>query len=265
MIYLNEDERYLSAHISDLASQSARSGIPRFSRFLNERESIVALDAAQTVGANPIFYGGYDGAARTICGFFGGTFAENYPEHMDSSDGRQGTAKEELFPLCTVTFSFRKIDSLTHRDFLGGILSSGLERSMLGDILVEEDYAVVFCLDVALEIVEGITKIGRFGVKPERGIARGLPEHRTEVLEKTLSSLRLDCVVGACTNLSRDKSASLIKSGLVSADFSVCQNVSFNVGEGTVISIRGYGRFRLSQILGETKKGRLRINVEKSV
>lgn len=265
MIYLNEDERYLSAHISDLAVQSAKSGVPRFSRFLNERERVVATDAARTEGVNPIFYGGFDGATRTMCGFFKGTYAEDYPEAENESADWQGMSKKDLFPLCTVTFSFRRADTLTHRDFLGAILGAGLERSMIGDILVSEDYAVMFCTEAALDIAVGITKIGRYGVKAERGITRGLPESKTEVLEKTLSSLRLDCVVGACTNLSRDKSASLIKSGLVSADFSVCQNVSFTVKEDTVLSIRGYGRFRLTQVVGETKRGRLRVNIEKSI
>ncbi len=265
MNILNEDERYLSAHISDLAAQSVKSGVPRFSRFLNERERVVATDAARTENANPNFYGGYDGAARVVCGFFKGTYAEDYPEIADNSEILQGMSKRDLFPLCAVTFSFRKADSLTHRDFLGAVLGAGLERSMTGDILVAEDYAVLFCTEAAVEIAAGIVKVGRYGVKAERGITRGLPELKIETFEKTLSSLRLDCVVGACTNLSRDRSASLIRTGLVSADFSVCQNVSFIVKDGTVISIRGYGRFRLAQIIGETKKGRLRINVEKRV
>ncbi len=262
---MNEDERYLSAHISDLAAQSVKSGIPRFSRFLNERERFVATNAARAESANLLFYGGYDGAARTVCGFFKGTYAEEYPDTADGSEIWQGMSKRDLFPLCAVTFSFRKCDSLTHRDFLGAVIGAGLERSMTGDILVAEDHAVLFCTDTALEIALGIVKVGRIGVKAEQGITRGLPETKVEVLDKTLTSLRLDCVVGACTNLSRDKSASLIKAGLVSADFSVCQNVSFTVKEGTIISIRGYGRFRLTQLVGETKRGRLRINVEKSI
>lgn len=262
---LNEEERYLSAHISDLAAQSVRSGVPRFSRFLNERERIVAMDAARTEDANPIFYGGYDGATRAVCGFFKGTYAEDYPEIAENFEGLQGMSKRDLFPLCAVTFSFRKADLLTHRDFLGAVLGAGLDRSMTGDILVDEDYAVLFCTETAAETAIGIVKVGRCGVRAERGITRGLPRSRVEVLERTLTSLRLDCVVGACTNLSRDRSASLVRAGLVSADFSVCQNVSAMVKEGTVISIRGYGRFRLAQIIGETKKGRLRINVEKSI
>lgn len=248
----NDEERFLFAHISDLAELSQRTGVPRFSRFLNEREAIVAGYGAAQTGAVPIFYGGYDGAARTVCGFLIGTYAEEMQA-------------DELFPVRAVTFSFRGRDKLSHRDLLGAVLSTGLQRSVVGDILVAEEYAVVFCLDTAEELIADITKIGRVGVKVERGIARELPRARLERIDAAVSSLRLDCIVGACTNISREKSASLIKSGQVSADFSVCLNISGTVKEKTVISIRGYGRYRLAEIAGQTKNGRLRVVIEKYV
>ncbi len=249
---LNNEERYLSAHISDLAKLSLKTSVPRFSRFLNERERTVAAATARTENVDPFFYGGYDGAMRTLCGFFEGTYAEKLP-------------KEELFPLCAVTFSFRKSELLSHRDFLGAILGLGLDRSAVGDILVAEDHAVVFCVSSAEELVLGLTVVGRTGVKVCRGIIGGLPLPKFETMDKTVSSLRLDCIVGACANISRSKSASLIGSGQVSADFSVCLNVSAGVREGEIISIRGFGRFKMSKIVGETKKGKIRVVIDKFV
>ena len=251
--FLNDDERFLSAHISDLAEISRRTGVPRFSRFLNEREMMIAKRAARAVNADPIFYGGYDGASRMVCGFFAGTYAEELP-----TDSRY-----DLFSVQAVTFSFRNCDKLSHRDFMGAILNTGLERSVLGDILAAEDHAVVFCLDTAVQLLLDLTKIGRVGVKSERGITKEIPKAKFETLDRTVSSLRLDRLVGACANLSGDRSASLIKSGQVSADFSVCLNVSGTIKENTVISIRGYGRFRIAKIVGETKKGKIHIIIEK--
>ena len=248
----NEEERYLSAHISDLAELSRRSGVPRFSRFLNERERSVAAAAARANNADPIFYGGYDGAARTLCGFFEGTYAEELP-------------KEELFPLCAVTFSFRKSEMLSHRDFLGAILGLGLERSAVGDILVAEDHAVAFCTDAAKPLLMDISKVGRSGVTAAEGIIGELPKPQFIKLDRTVSSLRLDCIVGACANISRERSASLVRSGQVSTDHSVCLNLSAAVKESTIVSIKGFGRFKLSKIVGETKKGRVRVIIEKYV
>ncbi len=252
---LEQNERFLSAHISDLCRKSRGSGVPRFSSFLNEREAMIAGEAARAERSCPVFYGGYDGAARTVCGFFEQTFAEDFDE----------IARNELFPVRAVTFSFRNCDRLSHRDFLGAVLGVGLKREAVGDIAVSEGSAVVFCLDAAAELVLGITKIGRTGVVAENGVTKPIVKSEPLKIETTVSSMRLDCIVGACVNASRDKSASLIKSGLVSADFSVCLEVSSIVKENTVLSIRGYGRFRMSKIVGTTQKGRLRVVLEKFV
>lgn len=252
---LEQNERFLSAHISDLCRKSRGSGVPRFSSFLNEREAMIAGEAARAERSCPVFYGGYDGAARTVCGFFEQTFAEDFDE----------IARNELFPVRAVTFSFRNCDRLSHRDFLGAVLGVGLKREAVGDIAVSEGNAVVFCLDAAAELVLGITKIGRTGVVAENGVTKPIVKSEPLKIETTVSSMRLDCIVGACVNASRDKSASLIKSGLVSADFSVCLEVSSIVKENTMLSIRGYGRFRMSKIVGTTQKGRLRVVLEKFV
>lgn len=246
---LSDGEKYLCAHIADLQRLSCKSGVPRFSAFLNEREAAVA---ARAVRGNPVFYGGYSGAARTVCGFFEGTYAEELPW-------------QELFPVRAVTFSFRKCDKPSHRDFLGAVLALGIKRELVGDILVAEDYAVVFCHENAEELVLHTDRIGRVGVTAEKGVTKPLPQPEVQIIDTTVSSLRLDCIVSAAAKTSRDKSASLIKSGMVNADFSPCTDTSAQVRENTVISIRGSGRYRLSEIAGETRKGRIRVIIHKYV
>ncbi len=250
--FLNDEERFLYAHITDLAKNAARSGVPRFSAFLNEREAAVASRAAADVGETPDFFGGYDGAQRTVCGFVNGTYAAGQP-----FDG--------LFPVRAVTLFFRERDKLCHRDFLGASLALGLKRGLLGDILCAPGAAVVFCHENASALIEGLTKVGSTGVRTEAGVKIPLPEIRTVKRDAVISSLRLDCVVSAAANVSRDKSASLIKSGQVNVDFFPCLDNSAKVKENTIISIRGSGRFRLSEIKGESRKGRIRVVIEKYI
>ncbi|MCH5195263.1 MAG: hypothetical protein J1F28_01030 [Oscillospiraceae bacterium] len=252
---LTEDERYLSAHISDLISLSLRSGVPRFSAFLNEREAAIAAETARAEGAIPVFFGGYEGASRTVCGFFESTYGEDFA----------GDAKNGLFPIRVVSFAFRERDNLSHRDFLGAIMSLGIKRETVGDIVVNKGGGAVFCLEAEADLILGITKIGNVGVCAEDKLT--VPIEKPEPVRFTASvpSMRLDCIVGACTNASRDKSASLVKSGLVSADFSVCLEVSKTVAEDSVLSIRGYGKFKVSKIVGVSKKGRIRVEIEKYV
>ena len=121
----------------------------------------------------------------------------------------------------------------------------------------------MFVHETAAELVSAMDKIGKVGVSCERGVTRPLPVQQTKRIETTVSSLRLDCIVSAAVNTSREKSASLVKSGMVNADFSPCLNVSAEVRQGMIISVRGSGRFRLSEISGETRKGRIRVVIEK--
>lgn len=244
---LNEEERFLSAHIADMQRLAHKSGVPRFSAFLNEREAAVASSA---VKGQLCFFGGYDGAMRKVCGVLEGTYAQDLPP-------------EDCFPVRALTFTFRKSDTLSHRDFLGALLALEIKRELLGDILIAEGYAVVFVHETAEELVCAVDKIGRIGVSAEKGITRQLPEQKVRRTETTVSSLRLDCVVSAAINTSRERSASLIKSGMVNADFSPCTDVSAEIKENTVISVRGSGRYRLAGISGETRKGRIRITIEK--
>lgn len=246
---LNEEERYLSAHIADMQRLAHRSGVPRFSMFLNEREADVARCA---VKGDLCFYGGYEGAMRTVCGVLDQTYAEEL-------------SPEDIFPVRAVTFRFRKSDTLTHRDILGALMALEIKRELLGDILTAEGCAVVFVHEAAEQLILRVSKIGRVGVTAESGITVPLPEQKTQRIDATVSSLRLDCVVSAAVNTSRERSAELIKSGLVSADHVPCTSVSAEVREKTIISIRGSGRYRVSEINGETRKGRLRITIEKYV
>ncbi len=212
----------------------------------------MALRAAADVGETPDFFGGYDGAQRTVCGFINGTYAAGQP-----FDG--------LFPVRAVTLFFRERDKLSHRDFLGASLALGLKRSLLGDILCADGSAVIFCHENASALIEGLTKVGNTGVHTEAGIKIPLPEVRTVKKEAVVSSLRLDCLVSAAANVSRDRSASLIRSGQVNADFFPCLDAGTKIKQNTIISIRGSGRFRLSEIKGESRKGKIRVVIEKFI
>ena len=81
----------------------------------------------------------------------------------------------------------------------------------------------------------------------------------------TVASLRLDCVVGLAAHLSREKAAALIRADKVEINHFPVSSVSRELRGGDVLSIRGFGRFVLSEINGETKKGRIHIELKKYI
>ena len=52
-----------------------------------------------------------------------------------------------------------------HRDYLGAILGLGIRREWVGDILVQEHGAYVFCLPSVAPALLELEQVGRTGVK----------------------------------------------------------------------------------------------------
>ena len=217
--------------------------------FLNECQIFNAkLYLDYIKGINCIFFGGYSGATRTFLGIF--------PYDMPISDS--------IFPIKVIQFKYRRIDKLTHRDFLGAIMALGVTRDSIGDILVNDGEALVFAEQKIAEYIVGqISKIGSVGVNVR--ILDNLNQVNfdfTQNLEDKIyivSSLRLDTITAAITGLSRDKTAQLILSGAVTLNYNINKNVSCNLKTGDLLSIRKTGKFIIGNILGETKKNRIKI------
>ena len=81
----------------------------------------------------------------------------------------------------------------------------------------------------------------------------------------TVSSLRADCVVGSIARLSRENAKEYIISGNLSVNSKAFDNPSKNLNESDVISLRGYGKYIFSEVLGTTKKDRLKIIIKKYI
>ena len=169
------------------------------------------------------------------------------------------------FPITCLTFTFRKEDRLTHRDFLGSFMAMRLKRETIGDIITADGIAQAFVTEVAAKLIlSSVSKIGRVGVKVSDSEPFSI-EVRQEFQEisGTVASLRLDCIVSAAAKISREKAAVLIRSDRVSLNHFPAASVSREVSEGDIISVRGCGRFILDKINGTTKKGRIHISLRK--
>lgn len=234
----------LEARAADAVRLAAGGGRPRFVGFLDEAE---AARAERLVRRGPcggvLFWGGYSGAERVMLGAF--------PDFY--------TPDSAAFPIAALTVSFRRRDRLEHRDFLGALLHAGVERASLGDILVEEGRAVVFCRrEIARFFLTQVEKIGGVGVHVSQGASEPLPEaHRFADFSAVVASARLDCVVAAAVGTSREKAAEMVRARQVERNHEPAASVSEEVREGDVLSVRGEGRFVIDRLGPRTKKGRL--------
>ncbi len=157
--------------------------------------------------------------------------------------------------------------NLTHRDYLGSILGLGLERDVSGDIFVVDAHsAYVACKgEIADFLLNDLTHVSADTVRVTRMPMGFIPpvERKRQAIRDTVASARLDCVVAALTNLSREKAQVAVRSGLVDLNYETVDACDTTVEPPCVLSVRGVGKFSVLSFDGETKKGRMRLVAEK--
>lgn len=249
----NSSASPLHSRIEDTVRLCDKRNAPCFLGFLDEQEQAEArLWLSHRLSPQSYsFNGGHEEAERRILGVF--------PDYMEAQDG--------VYPLKAVAFHYRTVRKLTHRDFLGTLLSLGIRRETVGDILCGDGLSVVFLREeIASFVCEQVDKIGGEGIRITVDYDGELPQVHTFLpISETVASARLDAVVKALLHTSREEAATLIRTGLVSLNHQPVENVSAAVEAHCVISVRGSGRFYVDGVGPETKKGRLALQARKCI
>lgn len=159
-----------------------------------------------------------------------------------------------------------KFKELEHKHYLGTILSLGIKRELLGDLIVEENICYGVTTDEIYDlIVENIKEIAKNPVEIEEIASNDVPNLRFEDIIDSVASLRLDNIVPILTNTSRSVSTEFIDTGDVTVNYVIEKEKSRVVKEGDIITIRKKGKFIFSKVVGENKKGKLRILLKKFI
>jgi RNA-binding protein YlmH len=158
-----------------------------------------------------------------------------------------------------------KFTSLEHRDYLGAIMSLGLNREKMGDLVVSDNSSfIAVSEDVSAYIKDSLQNIGKCPCSVEEVFDfEKLPRPNFKNLVVISTSLRLDCIASALTGLSRNKSIDLINGGKVLLNYNVEVEKDRIVNENSILTIRGYGKYRVDGIAGKSSSGRLKLNIRK--
>ena len=239
----------LLSHAYDLFVKAEKSGKVFFTDFLSPREAQEIKDVFLKKAGVPVaFCGGYDDAERVMAAF--------------------GDAEDEPWPIAFVEITTKNAAPLSHRDCLGTVLSLGLERSCIGDIITHGSRAIVFAKAAFADFIsQNITKIGGTGVKlkilDEADAA--VPQRQYKEKATSLSSMRLDCVVSAAVGKSRRDASSLIDRAMVFVNHKEIRSQSHTVCDGDVVTVRGEGKFLIQTDNQLTRKGRIFVSILKYI
>lgn len=249
-----EKDDFFIKRIRELANLSYQRDIVTFSDFLNLNEqNLVKSQTAHFPGIIMESFGGYDQAERQMIAF--------HPDALPF------TWKYPISCLRVQPKAVKFSEELTHRDYLGTILGLGVERSVIGDILVQDHGAWVFCQNrIADFIMENLCRVRHTTVlvslvqNPEE-----LPGPELAPVSGTCSSVRLDALIAIAFQASRSSMVSFIEGGQVFVNGKLITSNGYEPKAGDIISVRGKGRFLFEGISGKTKKGRISVNLMKYV
>ncbi len=234
-----KEEQLFERRIEDLVRLFEARGDTRFSSFMNLRERQLAQWVVNRAGvAQCRFFGGDPACERVMLGL------------------SWEPLEDAAFPIAALDFTASS--PVGHRDVLGAVLGLGVTRETVGDIWVQENSFRIFAsLSLRDFILTELREVGRSSV---RSAAQPLALAREQALEeesRTIASDRLDNVVSAVTGASRAEAARWIGGGFVSVNHTPVEKLTLPVEAGDLLSIRGHGRFRVQDLSGRSRKGRV--------
>ena len=227
-------EESIAARLYELCLRSEKLGGPVFTKFLSPPEAAQAQHIARERRTGVTLSGGYQGAERVIACF-------HLPgETLD-------------FPIDCLRIAWDvRYGRADHRALLGSVLALGIERSLVGDIVLQEEAAFLLAArEMAPFIADNLQSSGRVTVKAT--VLDEIPPlspKEGNLFRVTVASLRLDAVLSAGLNLSRSRASALIVSGQVQVNHHLELRTDTQLKEGDLLSIRGFGRLKLNA-LGE--------------
>src|SRR5690554_2914521 len=135
-----EEELLLAGHIFDKIEMVLKRKSNESTNFMNPYECEIAINLVKQIyDVNYKVDGGYQGAERKRITIFPEYL---FPDHVESPVN-----------LLKISGNF-KFQAVSHRDFLGALMSLGIKREMIGDIVSLDEFAQVVVADEVKEFIE---------------------------------------------------------------------------------------------------------------
>lgn len=245
----NNEERMIVSRVNDLI-RNALQGSACISDFLDLRQQELAEAAVKSFkGICYSFDGGFEQAERKRLLLF--------PDWQNNIVNNINCVK--------MTPDGENLKQPEHRDYLGALLSLGLKREKIGDIVLQESFAYIFMDSQLVEfIITHFERVKHCRVNCsciELNDFRYVEPERT-IIHVTVASMRLDAVLAASFRISRSEGVHAIMTQKVKVNHKPAAKNSILLKEGDIISLRGKGRIKLEEITGLTRKNRYNIRIQ---
>ena len=226
--------------------KKANLGENVLSKFLDLNDQEVAKRLEKDYLVN--YFGGYSGAERVRA-------------IINSSNPRVAE-----YNIVVYKIEYPKTLQITHRNILGTLMSLGIKRNLIGDIIINDDCAYFICAKEICDFIElEFNEINRQKITIKKVSYQQLDNILLEskkIETIIVPSLRLDVVVSNGFNEARSKVVDSINLKEVYINNKIITKPDYEVKLNDIISYRGHGRIKFVELGKVTKKNRLVIGIE---
>lgn len=248
---MDKEEIVLQKHLKDLAERSYQNNMFTFSGFLSLPQQDLLYSMQSELSYVPFsLFGGNDCCERKMVRF----------------GAKEILGYNEEYPIMCVKVMpliEKFADEFTHRDFLGAIMNLGIERSTIGDIILDGKKAYVFCMNqIASFMMEQLEQVKHTHMKCEI-VLDDIAFSGKEPVEKEIivTSVRIDVIISKLYNISRNQSLQLFSAKKVFVNGRSQESNSYMLKESESVTVRGYGKFDYLGIRYATKKEKICIAI----
>jgi len=243
----NEDDKLLIAKVLDKIKISNTQNKITNSYFLNEFQ-INMLEKQLQKEKQYFFTGGYNDCTRKIL--------VAYPDKLEKDIVMQNI--NDIINCIKIELPNEIQGELKHKDYLGTLMSFGLARERIGDIIVYDNRAYIIALKENAEYIKNSLKLERKFKKAKIEIV-DLLKIETKPIEYdsiniSVNSLRLDNIISELLKTSRKIAGEYLEEEKVSINYLIETKSHKNIKEKDLLVIRGQGKYIIESFLGKNKK-----------
>lgn len=260
---MQKEEQLLEKRLVELSRVAYHRERITYSDFLNLNElNILHSLPKDTLFTRYSLFGGYESAERQLAAFLPDALSLRGGDEDEESIFLDAISVVRIAPLHE-----KYSEELSHRDYLGAILNLGIERSKIGDIILEKNLAYVFVRpQMKAFLTQNLDRIRHTAVMARVEEPHGFTySPRFEEIKGTVASVRLDSLLSLTFSSSRSKLCPLIEAGKVFVNGKLVVSNAYQPKEGDRISVRGMGKFQYVGTTGLTKKNRISVLVHKYI
>lgn len=261
--YGKNEDKILVAKILDKIQFTSQKNQIQTTDFLDGYEQKIAQKVLQQIKCkNAMFYGGYENAERKMIYFFPEKLMDLIGENLQNDKMVQKEMKA-----ISIQLPNDLRGQYQHRDYLSGLMKLGIKREKVGDILVRENGADVLVeediLNYLLINLRELTRFQKAEIFSKEIYEVEVVPIKLEKMTILVPQLRLDVVISELLHASRTKANEVIEQERVLVNYETKTKNATTLQIGDLLTIRGKGKFKIGEIINQTAKGKLRVEVGK--